>query len=158
MQKLVVGLFDSLAEQPWVHLDMANLNSTYSQQVVYEAALQSFVLLKNDRATLPLRPGLHLAVVGPMSNQVGDLRSSCFSLTTDIRSVADAITLANTGGATTQMPGIDVDSTDARNISMALFALVRNVGWKRYIVTFNKQKLKKEYGEKRGRGEEKREC
>ena len=44
-------------------------------QVAFEAALQSFVLLKNAAATLPLRRGLTLAVVGPMSVQVDGLRS-----------------------------------------------------------------------------------
>lgn len=44
------------------------MNSSHSQQVAYEAALQSFVLLKNSNNALPLRKGAKLAVVGPMSN------------------------------------------------------------------------------------------
>ena len=43
--------------------------------MAYEAALQSFVLLKNSPGALPLKRGIKLAAVGPMVNQVDGLRS-----------------------------------------------------------------------------------
>ena len=61
-QKLKVGVFDPLEQQPWGHLGAESLNSTAAQRVAQEAAEQSLVLLKNA-ATLPLTRGLKVALV-----------------------------------------------------------------------------------------------
>ena len=53
MQKMKVGLFDPLEGNPWRNLSLADMNSTHAQTVAYEAALQSFVLLKNEWASGP---------------------------------------------------------------------------------------------------------
>ena len=41
---------------------------THAQQVAHEAALQSFVLLKNEGRTLPLKLGASVAVIGPLAD------------------------------------------------------------------------------------------
>ena len=52
LQKMKVGAFDPLAAQSeWTGLGIEDLNTTAHQQVAYEAALQSLVLLKNGDAT-----------------------------------------------------------------------------------------------------------
>jgi beta-glucosidase len=53
-------------------LGLADMNSSHSQQVAHEAALQSFVLLKNDGGTLPLTLGAKVAVVGPLADTAGE--------------------------------------------------------------------------------------
>lgn len=40
MQKMKVGLFDPEEDSPWTDVGLDDLNSTYSQGVAYEAALQ----------------------------------------------------------------------------------------------------------------------
>lgn len=51
------------------------VNSTHAQQLNLEAALQSFVLLKNDEKTLPLSPDMKTAVIGPHVLSTRDLMS-----------------------------------------------------------------------------------
>jgi beta-glucosidase-like glycosyl hydrolase len=43
---------------------------------VFDAALQSFVLLKNEKYALPSKQGLKLAVLGPHVNTTRDLFES----------------------------------------------------------------------------------
>ena len=43
---------------------MQDINSSLHQQISYEAALQSFVLLKNDGHALPIKQGASVAVPG----------------------------------------------------------------------------------------------
>ena len=41
------------------------VNSTYSQALNLDGALQSFVLLKNDKNVLPMQRGKQTVLVGP---------------------------------------------------------------------------------------------
>ena len=97
MQKMAVGLFDPLDEQGWGHITGADLNSSHAQQVAYEAALQSFVLLKNDGAALPFTAGLKLAVVGPMATDASLYKSDYAGggLPPGQPSIADALRAAS---------------------------------------------------------------
>lgn len=52
MQKMKVGLFDPPEDSPWAELGADALNSTYSQQVAYEAALQGMVRRQQANASL----------------------------------------------------------------------------------------------------------
>ena len=58
-------------DSPWTGIGLDDLNSTYSQAVAYDAALQGMVLLKNAKSALPIKQGVKLAVVGPMVRSVG---------------------------------------------------------------------------------------
>ena len=87
---------------------MDDINTTFAQQVVREAALQSMVLLKNENNMLPLKRGSHIAVVGPMSNNQdlmsdyagGTGEDGCWPDSDEscIVTIANAITYANIGG------------------------------------------------------------
>jgi hypothetical protein len=82
------GRFDKLATVGWAGLgaDDIGTKSAFNTKVMREATLQSFVLLKNGQAEmpadpsasntrsskpLPLRKGIHVAVVGPQSSGTG---------------------------------------------------------------------------------------
>jgi beta-glucosidase-like glycosyl hydrolase len=73
LQRLVkiqmrLGLFAPKSEQPYFNpskYGIAQIDTPAHQQLAYEAALQSLVLLKNEKATLPLKTGLKIALVGP---------------------------------------------------------------------------------------------
>ena len=86
------------------------------------------MLLKNDKGTLPLKPGLKLALVGPhvdghvvfMSNYHGD---RCVGGGFDcIPSPAQALGALNAGGSTSSVKGVDVAGAKLNNISAAVAA------------------------------------
>ncbi|HWD18568.1 MAG TPA: glycoside hydrolase family 3 N-terminal domain-containing protein [Verrucomicrobiae bacterium] len=113
--KYALGLFDDpyrgVSEEreaafdnyPQAHLDAA-----------YDLARKSFVLLKNDQNLLPLKPGLKIAVLGPLANSPRDLLGSWNGLGDAARTkpILDAITNANVGGSTTFAEGCDISTTD----------------------------------------------
>lgn len=50
----------------WSQIGTDVINSTLHQSIQMDAALQSFVLLKNSQNVLPIKKGSTVAVVGPM--------------------------------------------------------------------------------------------
>ncbi|XP_040390848.1 probable beta-D-xylosidase 7 isoform X1 [Cygnus olor] len=70
--RLRLGEFDPPAMNPYSALDLGVVQSPEHRNLSLEAAVKSFVLLKNQRDTLPLRardlPGKRLAVVGPFAD------------------------------------------------------------------------------------------
>jgi beta-glucosidase-like glycosyl hydrolase len=123
-----LGLFEDKKGQMYFdskHYGIDRIDTPEHQQLAYEAALQSIVLLKNEKSTLPLKRGLKLAVIGPhtyaqealMSNYhgarcpTGDF--SC--ITTPYQAIANA----NVGGTNTGYKGVDVNS-GVDNVSQAV--------------------------------------
>ncbi|NXN91732.1 XYL2 arabinofuranosidase, partial [Rhinopomastus cyanomelas] len=70
--RMRLGEFDPPAMNPYSSLDLSAVQSPGHRDLAREAAVRSFVLLKNERGTLPLRaqdlPGKRLAVVGPFAD------------------------------------------------------------------------------------------
>lgn len=133
-QLFLAGRFDRPENVGWATLGVADINSTWAQQVQREAGLQSMVLLKNKDELLPLKRGSQIAVVGPMSRSRdlmsdyagGTGESGCWPNSDEscVTTIADAIARANTGGHTTQAEGCDVNSNDTSKFADAI-ALVR---------------------------------
>ena len=151
VQKMKVGAFDPLAAQSeWTSLGVKDLNTTAHQQVAYDAALQSIVLLKNgggDDASkedgakapdvaaslpLPLKRGIKLAVVGPLAFETTGLVSDYAAWhmnpekgrqTQNPPSLAEALARANTGGSTVAEIGVQVASSDTTGVAAALAAV-----------------------------------
>jgi len=80
----------------------------------HQMACESFVLLKNDSETLPLKSGLNLAVIGPLADSQRDLLGSWKGDGDwdSIETVLGAIRRNNTGGKVLYAKGCDVDSTN----------------------------------------------
>lgn len=128
--QMKVGLFEPKNQQIYFDSSRYGINQIDTQenkQLAYEAALQSIVLLKNDKNTLPLKRGIKLALIGPhvdgqevfMSNYYG---KRCPSGKFDcITPPIEAIKKANVGGTTTGHRGVDVNST-VNNITEAVQA------------------------------------
>ena len=121
----------------WVALgrDGTNLNSSWAQQVSYEAALQAAVLLKHDGAALPLRRGAKLAVVGPLALEQAGLFSdyvtptsvpgcgyACMETIGAALAAANAAHGAGAGARTAVELGVDVSSNRTSGIGAALAA------------------------------------
>ena len=122
-QRMLVGAFDPLDEQPWTELDGAcQLNASKARRLAYEAGAQGLVLLKNQGGALPLARGARVAVVGPLAVETVGLRSDYagWARATLPPSIADAIAASNAGGATLVAKGVDVNSTNASSIDAAL--------------------------------------
>ncbi|KFU89405.1 Beta-xylosidase/alpha-L-arabinofuranosidase 2, partial [Chaetura pelagica] len=70
--RMRLGEFDPPAMNPYSALDLSAVQSPEHRNLSLEAAIKSFVLLKNVQGTLPLRaqdlPGGRLAVVGPFAD------------------------------------------------------------------------------------------
>eukprot|EP00051_Salpingoeca_urceolata_P002175 m.47862 g.47862 ORF g.47862 m.47862 type:complete len:851 (-) comp11951_c0_seq1:94-2646(-) len=121
----IAGRFDPLDEVSWTKITTDVINSTAHQQIQYEAALQSFVLLKNDGG-LPLKTGSSVAVLGPMGETRAGLLSDyagdqqCFTDFDCIPTIAEAIRAANSGGQTTDASGVDINSKDISKIGAAV--------------------------------------
>jgi len=150
MQKMKVGLFDPVENQTWTKIGLKDLNSSYSQQVAFEMALQGLVLLKNAKSAydipthggegegdggaarplLPLTPaeGLRLAVVGPMAFETTGLKSDYANSNLPAGccdSIAAALSRVNeaAGGHTTTAKGVNVADSDASGEAAALAAV-----------------------------------
>eukprot|EP01052_Picozoa_sp_SAG31_P070435 SAG31_NODE_29308_length_397_cov_0.865772_1_plen_85_part_01 len=74
--------------------------SAWLAKTSYEAALQGMVLLKNSKNALPLKPGIKLAVIGPMGNTVqllfSDYETAGFDNTDTIFTHLEAVNAAGT--------------------------------------------------------------
>ena len=126
------GLYDAIEDIGWAKLGQGDIGSRANLAIRDEAALQSFVLLKNDAGVLPLTAGTHIAVLGPQSSGTG-LFSDYFgddvcwsphphyqSDTACATTIATAISAANIGGKTTNATGVAIDSSDRSGIAVAL--------------------------------------
>jgi beta-D-xylosidase 4 len=113
-----VGLFDPLEDQQYVNIPISVVNSTEHQDVVFDAALQSFVLLKNDGNVLPFKAGLRLAVLGPHVATQRDLFESymgdqvCYGGGYDcVPTIGDVFADKNGRDNTVVVRGVDMTST-----------------------------------------------
>ena len=104
-QRFSLGLFDD--SDPWSAIGAPDLNSTRSQQVAYEAALQGMVLLQNERGALPFATGTRIAVVGPLAYDASMYLSSYAAATGAwAPSILEAFGAANVNGSTVYAQGV----------------------------------------------------
>lgn len=124
----IAGRFDPLDEIEWSKFTMKDVGSKEHQDIQFDAALQSMVLLKND-GTLPLKRNSHIAVLGPigvsgfslLDDYYGDdiCQGGGFSC---ITTIGEAISSYNEGGVTIVIKSVDIDSTNATEIPVAIEA------------------------------------
>ncbi|PPT93110.1 beta-glucosidase [Xanthomonas theicola] len=63
-------------KDPYARLGAGDVDSAAHRALALQAAQQSIVLLQNRNATLPLRPGLRLAVIGPNADALAALEAN----------------------------------------------------------------------------------
>ena len=107
---------------------MNELNHSRHQQISYEAALQSFVLLRNDGA-LPIEAGAAIAVLGPHAVSRSGLfsdyagKSHCFDGSDAcVPSIAEGLAMANPQGRVSSSMGVEINSSKTEGIAAALAA------------------------------------
>ncbi|HTB84255.1 MAG TPA: glycoside hydrolase family 3 N-terminal domain-containing protein [Candidatus Sulfotelmatobacter sp.] len=122
--KFMLGLFDD----PYRCCDdkrETNLIFTADNlKAAYDMACESMVLLKNKSQTLPLKPGLKIAVIGPLAKAQRDLLG-CWAGRGDsnkVETVFDWMVNDNMGGQTSFAKGCDVSSSDRSQFAKAVKA------------------------------------
>ncbi|HWZ51274.1 MAG TPA: glycoside hydrolase family 3 C-terminal domain-containing protein [Granulicella sp.] len=71
-----LGMFDPPSSYAYGRIPFSEDNSTQHRQLSLQAARESIVLLKNENALLPLKPGSRIAVVGPTAELVQSLQGN----------------------------------------------------------------------------------
>lgn len=71
-----LGEMGAKGDDRYAGIGSGQIDSPAHRQLALQAALESMVLLKNAHATLPLRPGSRLAVVGPNADTVETLEAN----------------------------------------------------------------------------------
>lgn len=98
--KLRAGMFDAIA--PSAHAGAGQLAGVQHRELARRAVRESLVLLKNERAALPIKPGARVLVVGKSANSVPN-QSGGWSLTWQ----GDETTNADYPDADTILAGIE---------------------------------------------------
>ncbi len=95
------------------------------RDTAYRMACESFVLLKNERRTLPLSTSAKIAVVGPLADSQRDLIGSWSGAGEykDLETVLTAIRRTAPSGKITYARGCDVNSTNKSGFREALSAV-----------------------------------
>ncbi len=71
-----LGEWGENGSDPYASIGPDQVDSPEHRQLALQAALESMVLLKNARGTLPLRDGMHLAVIGPNADTLETLEAN----------------------------------------------------------------------------------
>ncbi|MBC3974078.1 glycoside hydrolase family 3 C-terminal domain-containing protein [Xanthomonas translucens] len=71
-----LGELQPQRKDPYAQLGAKDVDSAAHRALALQAAQQSIVLLQNRNATLPLRPGLRLAVIGPNADALAALEAN----------------------------------------------------------------------------------
>jgi len=76
--RLRLGEFDPESMNPYASIDMSVVQSVEHRRLAAEAAMMSFVLLKNSNNLLPLKTAKYnkIAILGPFVNAVGEIFGS----------------------------------------------------------------------------------
>jgi beta-glucosidase-like glycosyl hydrolase len=134
-----VGLFDPLEQQVYTTIPRSVINSTEHQDIVVDAAEQSFVLLKNKDNTLPFKAGLKLAVLGPHVDTTRDLFESymgdqvCYGGGYDcVPTIGATFAKMNGASETIVVKGVDMSATSMNATSY--HAALRAAKWADQIV------------------------
>lgn len=71
-----LGELQPQGKDPYARLGSKDVDSAAHRALALQAAQQSIVLLQNRNATLPLQPGLRLAVIGPNADALAALEAN----------------------------------------------------------------------------------
>ena len=120
MSRMRLGEFDPVKMNPYKKLDLSQVASHKHRQLSLEAAMKSFVLLKNENQLLPLKRGsTKLAVIGPFSNRPDLLHGDyppdvLFTITpyVGIRDAHDADVIMEEGCVGPQCPALNKEAID----------------------------------------------
>ncbi|EGD77165.1 beta-glucosidase [Salpingoeca rosetta] len=120
MVQFRLGLFDPVSKQPYTNYSVARVNTPANQQLALEAAQQGIVLLKNTNARLPLKTGLHVALIGPNADATtvmqGNYQGTAPFLISPVRG------FKNYSAAVTYAKGCDVACKDTSGFDAAVAA------------------------------------
>jgi beta-glucosidase len=88
--RIKLGMFDPPEMVPYTKIDEKELDSVEHRELARKIANESMVLLKND-GTLPLKPGVQIAVVGPLADQTKVLLGNYNGIPTHTVSILEGL-------------------------------------------------------------------
>lgn len=95
-----LGLFDPPSMNPYNQVDESVINSQEHEEIAYEAALKSMVLLKNN-GVLPLKSDLKtLYITGPQANNSTVLLGNYYGVSNKLVNILEGITSRVSAGTT----------------------------------------------------------
>ena len=112
-----VGHFDGLeapAAQALLALGVGDVGTAASAAAAAEGVAQGLVLVRNNNRALPIRPGSHVALLGPQASSAAALTGDCYCTGfAPLRLLAEAVGSANAGGVTTVVAGVSMLGNDS---------------------------------------------
>jgi beta-glucosidase len=121
--KMMLGLFDD----PYRYFSEERERKFTSPtpehlKAAYELACESMVLLKNSKGILPLQPGRHIAVLGPLADSRNDLLGSwrADGRADSVETILEAIRTNNSAGQVAFARGCQITANDPSAISNAV--------------------------------------
>jgi beta-glucosidase len=122
--KFQLGLFDDPYRYCDEQREQRLLLTKEHRETAYRMACESFVLLKNDHQTLPLKPGSKIAVIGPLADARHDLLGSWLGtgISEGIETILGGIRRNNGSGPVTFAHGCEVMSTNRTGFAEAIKA------------------------------------
>ncbi|GLE07469.1 hypothetical protein PINS_up017780 [Pythium insidiosum] len=123
-----LGLFDPIADQPYWHVKPEEVNKPEHQALSLDLTRKSIVLLQNHHATLPLKKGLKIAVIGPhtnaregmMGNYYGQICKGDYKELGCVETPLEAIKRLNEGGTTTGEEGCKISGAATEGFDRAI--------------------------------------
>ncbi|RFU26412.1 hypothetical protein B7463_g9922, partial [Scytalidium lignicola] len=114
-----VGYFD-YTNTPYSSLSWSDVNTTQSQNLAYQAAVEGFALLKND-GTLPLPKQLsNVAIIGPWANATTQMQGNYAGTAPFL--VSPLSTFQSHWSNVQYAPGADINSESTSNFATAISA------------------------------------
>ncbi len=109
-----LGMFDPPEQVPWSKLTLADNDTPAHRQLALQAAHESIVLLKNDRGTLPLKPGVKtIAVAGPTADSLGALLGNYNGTPSRYTTILEGIRKRFPGANVLSVPGATLTEVSA---------------------------------------------
>ncbi|KAJ7879522.1 glycoside hydrolase family 3 protein [Mycena olivaceomarginata] len=114
------GYFDPADVQPYRQLGWSDVSTSAAQTLAYTVAAEGMVLLKNSGNTLPLKPGLKIALIGPSGNATVAMQGNYFGTPPFLISPLAGAVAA--GYSVTFVQGTTISGTDTSGFAGAMAA------------------------------------
>ncbi len=120
--KFRLGIFDPPEMVPWSRLTLKDNDTEENRAVARQAARESIVLLKNERATLPLKSSVKtIAVIGPTADSLDVLLGNYNGTPSKYTTILDGIRKRFSGAKILSVAGSALTDTDAALIPAGVF-------------------------------------